>query len=744
MNLLHVVLLPATLLAASPAVSDETSAATVLETLLSQPHRTSRVAQILDSMATKQLAPFGGGIDLAKLNMLHLWDDKLGHGLLRVRVLGKRLFVRKLQGTRVRGELWSDRQLKFLEGLLSVLEAEQVEDVDFVVSLLDTPVCEFFNNGLAMPVFVFAKMPSCQDILVPDHSLMQDEYQHGAFGSQFHWSAIVGKALSRRWHEREPGIFWDGDFGKWMRKGLTKFRASLVLTDRKPEKHWNMDVYTSPSDHCSYRRSLNAQGNTWSMRLKNILLCGTAAIWYQPKRYSEYWYDALEEGKHYLGIREEAALEDLERVSQLEDRKLRLVAQQGFNQTAAILRPPSVRKYFAILLHRYAALQKFSPSAAHAKDAADFQEITRRTLSIVQGHWHALSAQHFHFHYAAPRDLSDASLQRAVDFRSLQELPCWGSVRCFLRCCRPSNRWRYDLGPPGDSGSLHPFCVRPGSDAKRTWEICCEGTASRIPQLFRLALPSQPSIKFFEDLEEILLEMDLPLSETTSLLETARDASLQAVLNHDVQRRYGQDGSAQPLELLLQHAWFHEEVLKAVCILQCNTHEGSCESNSCGDMGTLQMLYDRRQLHREAHKPAAPRLSEPLRDPAASALHVLLLLGERNDLALVSLLANRACPLRLHLVGPFGVNIALRQVAKSGVNLELQDLRGYPMVWDRVMMSRSADPKGCRLVWILERRREVATRCEKQGRETPKDLERVASEKRRVRLLDLPAAQLPG
>ena len=29
-----------------------------------------------------------------------------------------------------------------------------------------------------------------------------------------------------------------------------------------------------------------------------------------PERYSEYWYDALEEGKHYLGIREEADAED--------------------------------------------------------------------------------------------------------------------------------------------------------------------------------------------------------------------------------------------------------------------------------------------------------------------------------------------------------------------------------------------------------------------------------------------------
>ena len=37
-------------------------------------------------------------------------------------------------------------------GVLSVVEMEQVVDVDFVVSLLDTPMCEYFANNLAMPV----------------------------------------------------------------------------------------------------------------------------------------------------------------------------------------------------------------------------------------------------------------------------------------------------------------------------------------------------------------------------------------------------------------------------------------------------------------------------------------------------------------------------------------------------------------------------------------------------------------
>ena len=34
-------------------------------------------------------------------------------------------------------------------------------------------------------------------------------------------------------------------------------------------------------------------------------------------RYAEYWYDLLEEGKHYVGIGEDTALADLQRVHAL-------------------------------------------------------------------------------------------------------------------------------------------------------------------------------------------------------------------------------------------------------------------------------------------------------------------------------------------------------------------------------------------------------------------------------------------
>ncbi|CAE7208501.1 unnamed protein product [Symbiodinium natans] len=627
------------------------------EELLSKPEHTAYVARLLDSFAERQLAPFQAGIDQAQLNMLYLWDDELGHGLLRIRVLGGRVFVRKLQGTRVRGELWSDRQLKYLEGLLSVVETEQLEDVDFVVSLLDNPVCEFFKNGLAMPVMVFAKTPSCQNILVPDHSLMQDEYQHSVFGSNFGWAAVVGKALQHKWRDRAPGIFWDGDFGKHQRRGLAPLRPSLVMGQRKPLKQWNMDVYTSPSDHCSYQRSLNAQGNTWSMRLKNILLCGTAAIWFLPRpsmRYAEYWYDALEENKHYVALREEEARTDMEAILKLEDRKLRLIAQRGFNRTAAVLRPWAVRRYVGALLRRYAALQTFSPAAVHATDAADFREVTRSTLAIVQGHWQALGAQHFHFHYAEREDLSEGSLSRALELRSLDQLPCWGTVRRYIRCCQPSNVWRYALDGNAASGPLHPFCVAPSTDPKQTWQFCCAAAAGRMEELFRLALPNHAPAKLLKDVDEVFLELDLSLDQSLHLLETARDAAVHAVMSFDSPQKLSSSAEGR-IEALLNRAWFFEEVVKAACTARCN--EGKCSQSpwSCSEMGLLQTLHSKRQLHR-ASFPAPRSGLGGSRRLGAERAEVLLLLRERNDVALLSLLSHRTCPLNLHLLGPSDIS----------------------------------------------------------------------------------------
>ena len=55
-----------------------------------------------------------------------------------------------------------------------------------------------------------------------------------------------------------------------------------------------MNNYSVAHSHCGYKMSLNVEGFSYSMRLKNILLCGAAAIYFQPvnesDRFEEYWF----------------------------------------------------------------------------------------------------------------------------------------------------------------------------------------------------------------------------------------------------------------------------------------------------------------------------------------------------------------------------------------------------------------------------------------------------------------------
>ena len=46
------------------------------------------------------------------------------HGMMRVRIIDREVYVKKLVGWGVLGENWSDRQLNWIEGILSLVESD--------------------------------------------------------------------------------------------------------------------------------------------------------------------------------------------------------------------------------------------------------------------------------------------------------------------------------------------------------------------------------------------------------------------------------------------------------------------------------------------------------------------------------------------------------------------------------------------------------------------------------------------
>merc|ERR1712012_745695 len=108
----------------------------------------------------------------------------------------------------------------------------------------------------------------------------------------------------------------------------------------------------------------------------------------------------------------------------------------------------------------------------------------------------------------------------------------------------------------------------------------------------------------------------------------------------------------------LSRAWFYEETSKLACTYQCvlDITADECREESCAHMAVFQMLHRKRQLHRASLGDDAllfkPRpLSEPRSARGDAAVDVLLLVGDmRHDVGLRSLLANRGCSLRLHVI----------------------------------------------------------------------------------------------
>ena len=55
---------------------------------------------------------------------------------------------------------------------------------------------------------------------------------------------------------------------------------------------WQSEGCVTMHDHCSHRFLLHLQGNTYSSRLKYLLLCGSA-VFMPQQEFEEWWYPAI-------------------------------------------------------------------------------------------------------------------------------------------------------------------------------------------------------------------------------------------------------------------------------------------------------------------------------------------------------------------------------------------------------------------------------------------------------------------
>jgi hypothetical protein len=123
---------------------------------------------------------------------------------------------------------------------------------------------------------------------------------------------IKERALLPYKHEK---LFWAGQMSHPSRRTFVeKFHSHPKMDIVHHRDHWGHSAtvpsgYLSLPDHCDYKYMLDLQGNGYSGRTK-LLLHMKRTLFYQSRKFHEYWFWKMRPFVHYIPIAED--LSDME------------------------------------------------------------------------------------------------------------------------------------------------------------------------------------------------------------------------------------------------------------------------------------------------------------------------------------------------------------------------------------------------------------------------------------------------
>lgn len=257
----------------------------------------------------------------------------------------------------------------------------RLPDCEFLLSLGDGLDTQTGATGadleqLALPVFVFCKRKDSKRLaLFPDTGAL--------VGRRRTVKSVHRGDRHTPWQRKKEQLFWRGAgsdglyaIGNWN----TFPRAKLVLSSyEKPglidarftalpqmesraaydaliEKTGALSCFVSPEDHVTYKYLMDIDGNSngwdrcfWGLLSKSLLIK-------QESPYCQWYYRALKEGRHYVGVAR--GLEDLEERlawAKSNDSKAREIACEASALAKALFRRSAVFGYVRELLLEYSA-----------------------------------------------------------------------------------------------------------------------------------------------------------------------------------------------------------------------------------------------------------------------------------------------------------------------------------------------------------------------------------------------------
>jgi len=308
------------------------------------------------------------------------WCQELKFACMRVQIRNGRIFVRHLYPG------YQSRHRATLLALYRVSMRFHLPDADIILELSDgmwdmqgLPIFRIARpagarvEGVLYPDFTFYNWPEsvCKD-LSHDYEYLFEQYK---------------KASSLPFEKREGTLFWrGGQVHNPIRPKVVDMMKDLKKSGDETSQHIDIEFmqWVSASttgdnimpgcvglvDACRYKYLAFLEGNTYSSRLKYLLLCGSV-VFMNPVTWHEWWTQQLT-SEHVAQVRPDwtDSKEKFEQVLKSEDGGAQIAAA-GIRFARENLSPEKVDCYWKLLIdkaNRYLPREELSPKARPIED----------------------------------------------------------------------------------------------------------------------------------------------------------------------------------------------------------------------------------------------------------------------------------------------------------------------------------------------------------------------------------------
>ncbi|DBA77806.1 TPA: hypothetical protein ACH3X1_009163 [Trebouxia sp. C0004] len=346
-------------------------------------------AGTLFAQITKDLAPYAAGITADMVNNVFCNTTEAG---FRVQVRDRQVFI----AGEISGFQSRNRNIK-LALLEVVCQLRGVPDVDLIIATGDLSAAD---HGHAGPIFaqVFRTvsrqlmlvpagscvcpaniqllLPWCSlnakrlehtaAVLFPDHTFV-DWHEADTVGWQHQHYIMQQSSMRTPWPKKVPKLLFRGS----SKTGNRTIASSFKATDMVDVKVWDwvrksgQQQFVGLPKHCKNKYLLNWPGNSYSARLKYLLLCGSVVV-HSDNGWFEFYYPMLKHGQHFMRTKAIDNLDDITNgltslVQSLRSNptQSRLIAEAGQRFATDVLSLQNIREYWHRLLTAYSELQTF-------------------------------------------------------------------------------------------------------------------------------------------------------------------------------------------------------------------------------------------------------------------------------------------------------------------------------------------------------------------------------------------------